>query len=81
MDQSIVDQLPQLPTISELDIIPYLEKISAVAKNLKNKAPGPDCIPAKIFKYGGILLLQRLHSLITNAWASNVHPTQWKDII
>jgi len=80
VDQSIVDQLSQLPTISELDTLPSLEEISAAANNLKNKkAPGPDGIPAEIFKYGGNLLLQRLHSVISSAWASNILPTQWKD--
>jgi len=70
VDQSIADQLPQLPIISELDTIPSIEEISAAANNLKNnKAPGPDGIPAEIFKYGGNLLLQRLHSFISNAWA------------
>jgi len=58
VDQSIADQLPQLPIISELDTIPSIEEISAAANNLKsNKAPGPDCIPAEIFKYGGNLLV------------------------
>jgi len=78
VDQSIADLLPQLPTISELDTIPSIEEISAAANNLKNnKAPGPDGIPAEIFKYGGNLL-RRLHSFINNAWASNILPTQWK---
>jgi len=80
VDQSIADQLPQLPIISELDTIPSIEEISAAANNLKiNKAPGPDGIPAEIFKYRGSLLLWRLHSFISNAWASNILPTQWKD--
>ena len=40
VDQSIADQLPQLPIISELDTIPSIEEISAAANNLKNnKAP------------------------------------------
>jgi len=38
-----------------------------------------DYIPAEIFKYGGNLLLRRLHSYISNAWASNILPTRWKD--
>jgi len=79
VDQSTVEQLPQFPTISELDTLPSLEEISSAANNLKNKAPGPDGIPAEIFKYGGNLLSQRLHSFISNAWASNILPTQRKD--
>ena len=70
VDQSIADQLPQLPIISELDTISSIEEISAGANNLiNNKAPGPDGTPAEIFKYGGNLVLQRLHSFISNAWA------------
>ena len=80
VDQSIADQLLLLPIISELDTIPSIEEISAAANNLKNnRAPGPDGIPAEIFKYGGNLLLRRLHSFIRNAGASNILPTQWKD--
>jgi len=81
VDQTIADQLPQLPIILELDTIPSIEEISAAANNLKknNKAPGHDDIPAEIFKYGGNLLLRRLHSFISNVWASNILPTQWKD--
>jgi len=70
VDQSIVDQLLQRPTVSELDTLPTLEEISDAANNIKNnKAPSPDGIPAEIFKYSGNLLLQRLHSFISNAWA------------
>jgi len=80
VDQSIADQLPQLPIISELDTIPSIEEIPAAANNLENnKAPGPDGIPAEIFRYGGNLLLHRLHSFISNAWASHILSTQWKD--
>jgi len=80
VDQSIADQIPQLPIISELDTIPSIKEISAAANNLKNnKALGPDGIPGEILKYGGNLLLRQLYSFISSAWASNVLPTQWKD--
>jgi len=35
VDQSIADQLPQLPIISDLDTVPSIEEISAAANNLK----------------------------------------------
>ena len=77
VDQSIADQLPQLPIILELDTIPSIEEISAAANNLiNNKALGPDCIPAEIFRYEGNLLLRRLHSFNSNERASNILPTQ-----
>jgi len=55
VDQTIVDQQPQLPTMSELQTLPTLEEISAAENNLENhRAPGADGIPAEIFKHGGI---------------------------
>ena len=80
VDQSIVDQLPHIPSVSELSNRPYLEEILAARYNLKNyKAPGRDGMPVDIFKYGDNLLLHRLHSFISIALASNIFPTHWKD--
>jgi len=43
VDHFIIDQLPQLTTISELDALPSLYETSAAANNLKNKkAPDAD---------------------------------------
>jgi len=68
-DKPIVDQLPQLPNVSEPAFLPSLEEISASACNLKNnKALDPDGILTEIVKHGVHLLLLRLHSIIS-AWA------------
>jgi len=55
VDQSIVVQLPQLPTVSELDTFPSPEVMAAAANKWRdNKAPGPDGIPAKCSNMGSI---------------------------
>jgi len=58
VDPSIIDQLPKLPSVPELDVLSSPEEISAAANNLKiNNARGSDGIPAEIFKYSLNLLL------------------------
>ena len=79
-DYDIINQLPSLPPVSELDNEPSLVEVLAAIKDLKNnKAPGPDGIPGEIFKYGGHLLAQRLHKFICDAWNAEKLPQQWKD--
>ena len=69
-----------MPDIPDLDHPPSLHEVSRAVKGLKNnKAPGPDGIPAEIYKHGGQYMLHRLHQFITTAWTSKQLPQQWKD--
>ena len=53
-DQSVIEELPQMPVVSEMDVPPTLEEVRTSIGSLKNdKAPGPDGLPSEIFKHGG----------------------------
>ena len=43
------------------------------------KAPGPDAIPAEIFKSGGISLTRRLTGLFRSHWEKETLPQAFKD--
>ena len=63
--RQLLDLIPQLPVIPQLDDPPALHEIAAAVKALKNnKAAGPVGIPAKVFKFGGHQLTRRLHLYI-----------------
>jgi len=42
-----------------------------------NKSPGIDNIPAELYKKGGGLLLNKIHSLIKGIWREEKMPTDW----
>jgi hypothetical protein len=45
----------------------------------KGKAPGPDAIPAEIYKEGGDNLTSELHSLFVQMWQQEKIPQEFKD--
>ena len=78
VDESAVEELPELPPVLELDDLPTLQEVKTAVESLKcGKAPGPDGIPAEVFKYGGEDLLHRLTDLIQWCWRSGGVPQQW----
>ena len=51
-------------------------------QSMNNKLPGIDNIPAELYKNGGGLLLNKMHSLINRIWKEEEMPTDWTmDII
>ena len=53
-DPFILDELPQLPVVLEMDALPTLEEVKKAIDSLENgKAPDPDGIPGQIYKCGG----------------------------
>ena len=60
-DHTILDEIPKLAPIDNLNQPPtFLEVLSAV-HSLKNKSPGNDKIPAELLKQGGYLCTWTLH--------------------
>jgi len=79
-DPTLVDLIPQLPIIPQLDHPPTFYEVEAAIKGLKNnKSAGPDGIPTEVFKHGGHRLIHRLHQFIHRAWTTGKLPQQLKD--
>ena len=78
-DLSALDELPTLPPVPDLDVIPSRQEVEAAVKTLKNKkAPGEDALPSEIFKYGGPTLLGKLTDLFSLCWSHEQIPDAWK---
>ena len=63
VDPTVLDQIPQKPMITSLDLLPTIDKLSkAIRQTSSGKFPGMDGIPAEIFKSAGPMVLEALHS-------------------
>ena len=79
-DPTVLHNLPDLPPIEVLDQPPQFSEVLNAIKGLKNnKSPGPDGIPAEVFKEGGYILKLRIHEIITRIWESGTVPQSLKD--
>ncbi|KAI4825265.1 hypothetical protein KUCAC02_020952, partial [Chaenocephalus aceratus] len=79
-DPTVLDDLPTLPPMHNLDQPPtFLEVLSAIRSLKNNKSPGNDNIPAELLKQGGYLCTRALHKYITKVWADENVPQQWRD--
>ncbi|KAI4800955.1 hypothetical protein KUCAC02_006220, partial [Chaenocephalus aceratus] len=79
-DPTVLDDLPTLPPMHNLDQPPtFLEVQSAIRFLKNNKSPGNDNIPAELLKQGGYLCTRALHKYITEVWADEIVPQQWRD--
>jgi hypothetical protein len=71
--------LNRADTEEELEEEPpgILEIEMAIQSMNNNKSPGIDNIPAELYKKGGGLLLNKIHSLIKEIWREEKMPTDW----
>ena len=73
INDEAIARLPQLAINQELDAPPSNEKVSKAIKQMTSgKAPGPDAIPAEVYKMGGETIRSQLTSLFQTMW--NQHP-------
>ena len=56
-----IGELPELPTVHEMDAPPTINEVKKAIDSLKNgKAPGPNGIPGEVYKCLDEEALQRL---------------------
>ena len=71
----------QADTEEELEEPPDVVDIEMAIQSMNNKSPAID-IPMELYKKGGGLLLNKIHSLIKGTWREEKLPTDWtKNII
>ncbi|VDL93036.1 unnamed protein product [Schistocephalus solidus] len=69
VSDAAIDQLPELETNTDLDLLPSLqETIRAMRKLSSGKAPGSDMIPAEIYKHGGGQIMNQLTVFFQAMW-------------
>jgi hypothetical protein len=71
-----LDELPVLPEIPEKDEPPAL--VEAISRLKNGKSPGPDGVPAEVFKYGGHELTSHMHEFIVACWNDEKIPSRWR---
>ena len=77
-DQSVIEQLPQLPTVHQMDAPPTMEELKKAIDSLKSgKAPGPDGIPGEIYRCLNEDHLQHLMKIFHDCWLTGTVPKQW----
>ncbi|XP_076045788.1 uncharacterized protein LOC143028030 [Oratosquilla oratoria] len=80
IDPTFADRLPNLPLLNNLDLTPSFTETLKACNSLKNnKAPGPDGIPGELFKFGGHIVMKRLHLMIQIFWEAGYIPQSLKD--
>ena len=74
-----IGAVPLLRIRDELMDVPSVDEVWRSIAKLKNgKSAGMDGIPGEIWKYGGEVLLNRLHTLIVDVWESEeVRSGRW----
>ena len=80
VDPTVLDQIPQKPVITSLDLPPTINEVSkAIRQTSSGKYPGMDGIPAEILKSAGPVALEALHSLLTSIWEEEDVPKEFRN--
>ena len=80
INEEAIDRLPQVELNTSLSVPPTLEETAEAISLLSNgKAPGPDAIPAEVYKAGGHILVEKLTELFKSMWEQESVPQEFKD--
>ena len=80
INEEAIDRLPQVELNTSLSDPPTLEETAEAISLLSNgKAPGPDAIPAEVYKAGGHILVEKLTELFKSMWEQESVPQEFKD--
>ena len=80
INDEAIARLPQVMINSELDNSPTVQEVGKAIKQMSTgKAPGPDAIPAEIYKTGGPFMLSKLTNLYQSMWSKEQLPQEFRD--
>ncbi len=80
INEEAISKLPQVEVDSSLSVPPTVEETEEAINLLSNgKAPGPDAIPAEVYKAGGRVLVEKLTELFQSMWNQEALPQEFKD--
>ena len=80
INNNVINNIPQQPIIQALLLKLSLCEIKKAIKQLANgKAPGVDGIPAEVFKFGSLLMINKLYKILVLIWETGEVPQQFKD--
>jgi endonuclease/exonuclease/phosphatase family metal-dependent hydrolase len=78
--EEAIDAIPQRSELLQMSEAPSNSEVEmAISKMSVGKSPGPDGLPAEVFKYGGQMLLSKLGNLIRECWRQEKVPKEFKD--
>ena len=80
INDEAIARLPQVTINTELDAPPSYEEVNKAIKQMTSgKAPGPDAIPAEVYKTGGETIRNQLTSLFQSMWNEEQLPQEFRD--
>ena len=80
--ESSLGKIPQVDVKLEMDDPPTHEEIGKATKQLKvGKSAGIDGISAKVYQYGGEVVLDKLQDLFINCWEKGTRPQNLRDAV
>lgn len=78
----ISNLIPDYITNFELDTVPTLEETKTAINLMKdNKATGLDNIANEAYKYGGDIVVTKIHDIITKIWNAEKVPKDFKESV
>ena len=81
INDEALQRLPQVAVNPDLDIPPSEDEVAKAIKQMSSgKAPGPDTLPAEVFKSGGHTLLPKLTELYQSFWQEEILPQEFKGV-
>ncbi|KAL8601623.1 hypothetical protein ACOMHN_003889 [Nucella lapillus] len=82
INDEAIARLPQVAINTEFDAQPSHKEVNKAIKQMTTgKAPGPDAIPAEVYKTGGETIRNQLTSLFQSMWKQEHLPQEFRDAI
>ena len=82
VDTTALEQVPQQPTLNDLDLPPSMDELSKALKQTNcGRASGKDGIPAEIYKAAGPRAMEVFLDIIQSIWDQEKMPDDFRDAL